>query len=353
VKNSAWRRKVGLARSLWRRSPAFLPERATVILTERCHLRCQFCRLWEDPQSGVSTETWLQFFRANPQLRWVNLSGGELFAKEQLPALLRGLLDALPDLALLDFPTAGQRPEAVVELVQQLMDSDLPQLVVTVSIDGGREVHDELRGVPGAFERAFETFRSLQSIAGRRFQVCIGCTLTERAELQVKSLQEELQRLAPDLSRNLIHFNLAHHSSHYYRNQEFQEWPQEAALRQLEQARLRADPLSWVEWIYGRLARSSLAAGFPAVGCEALRHTIFVAPDLTVFPCSIWERDLGNLQDFDLSLEKLLQSSISHTVRQEIDAGQCPGCFSPCEALPAMLAHPVRATWRALKASRP
>src|SRR5262249_57551070 len=97
---SAARRGAGL----WRAPRRGRPLKVTAVLTERCHLRCDFCRLWEAPDPGVPTATWIEFFRANPFLRWVNLTGGELFAKERLDELLDGILVPLPRLGPLAFP---------------------------------------------------------------------------------------------------------------------------------------------------------------------------------------------------------------------------------------------------------
>jgi MoaA/NifB/PqqE/SkfB family radical SAM enzyme len=326
------------------------PIKVTAILTERCHLKCAFCRLWEAPASGANAAEWLAFFRANPFLRWVNLSGGELFALPQggLQPLLRGIVDVLPRLELLDFPTAGQRPDEVEEASRALLATRLPRLAVTVSLDGGPALHDELRGVPGAFERALETFARLRRLRADhpgRFVVVAGCTLTDRAEEQATSLARELAGRLPDFDARELHFNLAHHSSHYYRNTGFDGLPGEAALRVLERAARPSGALGWIERSYARLARRALREGFPPTGCEALVRTVFVGPDLDVHPCTIWERPLGNLRDFGLSLERLLAQPEVRVARAEIDARRCPGCFSPCEAMPAMAAHPLRTTF--------
>jgi MoaA/NifB/PqqE/SkfB family radical SAM enzyme len=327
------------------------PPKLTAILTERCHLRCDFCRLWESPRAGAPIADWLALFRANPFLRWVNLSGGELFAVAQLGTLLRGIVEALPKLELLDFPTAGQRPDEVLAAVDLLLATRLPRLAVSLSLDGGPALHDELRGVAGAFERAFETFARLRKLRSRRLVVVAGCTLTDRAEEQAESLSRELERRldgsagAPRFRRDEIHFNLAHHSSHYYRNAAFAGLPGEAALRVLERsaaARTNGGAVGWIERHYARLARRALRDGFPPTGCDALVRTLFVGPELDVHPCTIWERPLGNLRDFGFSIERLLAQDEVARARAAIVERACPGCFSPCEAAPAMVAHPLR-----------
>jgi MoaA/NifB/PqqE/SkfB family radical SAM enzyme len=333
---------LSLAAALLRAPRRGRPLKVTAVLTERCHLRCEFCRLWEAPRAGVPTFEWLAFFRANRFLRWVNLTGGELFAKERLDELLEGIVAALPALALLDFPTAGQMPDAVEASVRRLLATRLPRLAVSVSLDGGPALHDELRGVPGSFERAFETFARLRPLRSARFTLVAGCTLTDRAEEQEKTLVAELSRRLADFSPRELHWNLAHQSTHYYRNPGFTGRPGAAALEVLRRSPRPAGPLGWIESHYARLAPRALEEGFPPVGCDALLRTVFVAPDLTVYPCTIWERPLGNLADFDLSLERLLARAEVEQARREIVARRCPGCFSPCEAVPTMLAHPLR-----------
>lgn len=347
-----WTRSAGLLARLWRRRPSGGPTRVTAILTERCHLRCDFCRLWEAPHPGAPLSEWSTVFRSNPGLRWVNLSGGELFALDRLGPFLEQLVGDLPHLALLDFPTAGQRPAEVEKTVRQLLATRLPRLVVSVSLDGGPALHDELRGVPGAFERALETYLLLRPLRSRRFQVRLGCTLTERAKAQAAGLESELRRRIPDFRRDEVHFNLAHHSSHYYRNAEFTSWPGREALEVLESGRRGLTPVGWVEWIYQSCARRALRDNFPPMGCEALRHTVFIASDLTVHPCSIWNRPLGNLRDVGHDLTRLFQDLRAREARTLIERRQCPGCFTPCEAVPAILAHPLRSTWLGLRNGR-
>jgi MoaA/NifB/PqqE/SkfB family radical SAM enzyme len=341
---AAWLSSARLAAALLARPHPGRPLKVTAILTERCHLRCDFCRLWESPAAGAPVEEWLAFFRANPFLRWVNLSGGELFAlaNGRLSRLLAGVVEALPRLELLDFPTAGQRPDEVEEAVDLLLSTRLPRLAVTVSLDGGPRLHDELRGVEGAFERAFDCFAQLRRRRRSRLVVVAGCTLTDRAQEQEHSLAVELERRLPDFDRRELHFNLAHHSSHYYRNRAFGGLPGQAALRVLAAAPRPRGALGWIERHYARLAARALAQGFPPTGCEALARTVFVGPDLDVHPCTIWDRPLGNLRDFGFSLERLLARPAAAAARAQIEARRCPGCFSPCEAVPAMLAHPIR-----------
>lgn len=345
---AAWLGRARLLAALVRAPLPGRPQKITAIVTERCHLRCQFCRLWEAPVAGAASDEWRAFFAANPFLRWVNLSGGELFAKESgaaLRTLLDGIVAALPHLELLDFPTAGQRPDEVLAAVDTLLATRLPQLAVSVSLDGGPALHDELRGVAGSFDRAFDCFARLRQRRSSRCLVVAGCTLTERAQAQAESLAAELARRLPDFDRRELHFNLAHHSSHYYRNAAFDQLPGAEALAVLARWPKPAGPLGFLERHYARLAPRALREGHPPLGCEALRRTVFVGPDLDVHPCTIWDQPLGNLRQFDLSLERLLTAPPARAARATVERRACPGCFSPCEALPVLASRPFATAW--------
>src|SRR6185503_14055162 len=97
-----------------RRAP-FDPFKLTWILTEHCSLTCGTCRLWAgDPHAGPSLADIEAVLENNPQLTWVNPSGGDLVERPDAPAIIERLVTRLPDLALLDFPTAGQDTRATL-----------------------------------------------------------------------------------------------------------------------------------------------------------------------------------------------------------------------------------------------
>ena len=105
------RRYLALARAVVRaRGRAFDPFKLTWILTERCSLRCGTCHLWAtQPADGPSLDDVRRVVDANRHLTWINLSGGDFVERDDAPELVRAIVEGCPDLALLDFPTAGRR----------------------------------------------------------------------------------------------------------------------------------------------------------------------------------------------------------------------------------------------------
>ncbi|MCB9899171.1 MAG: radical SAM protein [Planctomycetes bacterium] len=337
------RRYLALARAVLRaRRRAFDPFKLTWILTEQCSLRCRTCHLWVgEPHAGPSADVVERVLVANPQLTWLNLSGGDLVERPDAPALLESVARHGRDLALVDFPTAGQDTRATLAALQPLLGSDVPRVYVTVSLDGPDAVHDRLRGVPGAAERARATLAALARIRRPGFRAVAGMTLSKHNVPDARP--DDLRALLPDaVPAGELHVNLAHHSSHYYRNTDDVAPPSETALALLDEvlaARPRGiSPLTLVERRYAHLARRFLLEGRVPGRCGALRASVYLASDLTVYPCTIFDRPIGNLADVGYALRRIPELLPARAALAEVEARACPGCWSPCEAFPTLLA---------------
>ncbi len=136
----------------------------------RCNCRCAMCDIWKRT-SGESIEPdrfarYLEDF-AGLNVEWVVFSGGEPLMHPQLDVLCsmakaRGL-----HVTIL---TTGLLLERNAEWIAGTVDD------VIVSLDGPPEVHDRIRGIPGAFARIA---RGVSALRARRagFPVSARCTV--------------------------------------------------------------------------------------------------------------------------------------------------------------------------------
>mgnify|MGYP000767539097 CR=1 FL=1 len=60
-----------------------IPTDASIILTYRCPMRCKMCNIWENP-TEKSKEIQPEELRTLPRLKFINLTGGEPFIREDL-----------------------------------------------------------------------------------------------------------------------------------------------------------------------------------------------------------------------------------------------------------------------------
>ncbi|MHC5210046.1 MAG: hypothetical protein ACYTG2_04950 [Planctomycetota bacterium] len=341
------RRHSALARAVLRaRRRPFDPFKLTWIVTERCSLRCATCHLWAGtPEAGPELEEIRRVLAANRHLTWLNLSGGDLVERHDAVGLLQAVADELPDLALLDFPTAGQDPEATCEALQPVLQSDIPRIYVTVSLDGDDALHDRLRGAPGAARRARETFGRLRAIRRPGFHVAYGMTLS-RYNVPADPVADPATLLPRDVAARDLHLNLAHHSAHYYRNNaDVAPPPAEALAVVAALTRNRGcsrSALDLVEARYWKLARRFLAEGDSGQACGALRASVYLGADLRVYPCTIFDEPLGHLADVDYSLRRIPELPRARATLGLVDDRRCPRCWSPCEAFPTLLLNAGR-----------
>jgi MoaA/NifB/PqqE/SkfB family radical SAM enzyme len=339
------RRLWALGRALRRgTAPDGLPYKLTLILNGRCPTRCVYCSIWQTPSPDeLTAPEWDRVFRSARRAVWVNLSGGEIFMRPDLPEILDALCTRLPELYLVDFPTTGYYPERTVAACEQLVRAGVGRVLVTVSLDGPRGLHDELRGRRGAWERACEGMSALRAAGLPRVQSFFGMTLFPSNADRVEETVEEARARVPGLRRTDFHFNVGMESGHYYRNEGISARPPPAVLDVVRRHRRRGwGPVAALERAYQRRIGRYLETGRSPVPCTALRGSVFVDPQGVVYPCSIYSRPLGFLRESGYDLGVVLRRAEAHRARRAVVEERCPGCWTPCEAYQSLFAHWLR-----------
>jgi MoaA/NifB/PqqE/SkfB family radical SAM enzyme len=123
------------------------PESINIYPTDRCNLKCGMCFQRLRPQHGeLPIETWFgiidRFARFKPR---IHLSGGEPFLYQDIVKLIACIKKNKLFLTITTNGTfLGEHAEW---LIRQGVNR------IHVSLDGPRDIHDSIRGVPGAFDR--------------------------------------------------------------------------------------------------------------------------------------------------------------------------------------------------------
>jgi MoaA/NifB/PqqE/SkfB family radical SAM enzyme len=318
-----------------------------VVLTERCDCRCEICWIWKKPKGREpSPEDLARFLKDAGTIRWLNLTGGEVFLREDFEQVVLAALDAEPRLAVLDFPTTGQRTDRIVPLVTRIAARGVPRFYVTVSLEGPPALNDRLRGRPGAFENAVATFAALRRVEG--VKPFVGLTLSEKNAHAVAETVAAVAERVPGFSERELHLNVATTSGHYYDNLEagvVRPSDPASAIRDVLRRRRRPTPTDWLESTYLRLVPAFARTGRSPLPCRSLASSVFVAPSGEVHPCTVYARPLGNA--WETPLPALLATPEAEDARRAVREDRCPGCWSPCEAYQTILSNLPRALLRA------
>jgi len=345
---------IGLARDVVRANVGApsLPYKLTLVATYHCNFRCEMCGIWQKTSVGEMTPQEVAgFFDRWRQFSWVHLTGGELFMRRDLEDLVDAIVEADRSLYLLNFPTTGWFGDRTIALVERVLRRGVGRLMTTISIDGPRELHDEMRGLAGSWDRAVDTLRRLRAIARRNFQVVAGMTLLARNAARVDDTIAAIRAVVPGFAPTDLHLNIGHESPHYFDNSGSLAHggrPAIAAAIDAHRARVGPSlhPVRFLENRYQALVADYYRDARSPLPCTALSSSCFIDPYWQVYPCSIWDRAIGNLRDAQFDLGRLWASAAATETRQAVVDEQCPHCWTPCEAYPTILGNLMKAVSR-------
>ena len=330
------------------RSPA-LPYKVTFVATYRCNFRCEMCHIWQKKSVNEMTVGEVErFFGQWPQFRWVQLTGGELFMRRDVDDLVAAIQQRCRALFLLSFPTTGWFGDRTVELVEKTLNRGIGRLMVTISIDGPRALHEEMRGLPGSWDRGIETYRRLRGIRRSGFQTVVGMTLMEKNAAMVNETIAAIQQVVPGFTRGDLHLNIGHESGHYFGNVGYAIPSHDDQIIDVIEAHRRENrtwlhPVDFLENRYQALIPRYYATHKSPLPCTALATSCFIDAHWNLYPCSIWGEVVGNLRDNEFNLRALWEGARRREYRQEVAEERCPHCWTPCEAYPTIFDHLARA----------
>ena len=318
------------------------PYKLFFVVTKACHSRCVNCSIWKlKPENELTLDEIRAFAERNPYFSWIDFTGGEVTDRKDFAELVDAFVKSQPDLLLVHFPTNGLKPKRTEDLCRELVARKTPNLTVTVSIDGPESVNDELRGIPGDFRKAVETYKRIREIKG--ISTYVGMTLYERNSHLIVETLEALKKEIPDFRANNLHVNIPHTSGHYYDNSETNPKATLQMLDELEKFKNMKErtftPFEIIDGIYQGSIREYLESGVSPVDCAALMSSCYLSEMGLLYPCTIWDAPLGNIRDSDYRIEEMLHSEKARNLREALLKKQCPNCWTPCEAYQSIFAN--------------
>lgn len=266
------------------------PTEAFCAVTYRCNCRCTICDVWQKEPSYEVEPSF--FYRLPPTLRLVNLTGGEPFMRKDLPEIAEAISDRCPD-ARLHLSTNGLLTSRIVDDTRRILKINC-RTGVRVSLDGLGEVHDRIRGVPGAFEKAMATVKALRDAGVRDLGVAF--TLTAGNEEQLVPVYHLARSMGLDFSTAVVHS-----SAHFFGEKGTAAPDADLGTRMLRQLqRLQLSGWSVKQWLraYFTDGQIDYLNDKPRkIRCGAGREFFFLDPGGNVYPCPVLDRPFGSLTD--------------------------------------------------------
>jgi MoaA/NifB/PqqE/SkfB family radical SAM enzyme len=334
-----------------------LPFSLVVSVSYRCNSRCQTCGVWRKTSEEMSAGEWRQVFdHLGRTPFYLTFTGGEPFLRADLHEIvIAGAELCRP--GVITIPTNGLLTRRIVERTDQICAAaPHSQVGLNLSLDGVGEEHDQIRGVPGNWQRAMETWQALKALQEKHDNLVLSVhTVVSRLNVgRIREIVEGLEFLAPDsyitevaeerVELDTVGWDITPSAGEYapiadYLSARARGAPAPGAqaaprkpLARLTQA-FRAE--------YYQLARRVLEQQRQVIPCQAGWASGHIAPDGDVWTCCVRAEPVGNLRQTGYDLRPIWFEQVGELrrLRRSIAAGEC-ACPMANASYANMLLHP-------------
>lgn len=274
-------------------------------ITYRCNSKCVMCNVWKMYPSGEATpEEFAQFMKDEifREVAGVGVNGGEPSLVSNLPDYIDAIL-TLPKLKHLNIITNGFASKRVLDLCEEIYGKCKKKGVhfsLYVSLDGVGEVHDRVRGIPGAFWKAMAVVEEIIKNSGKycdSFKV--GFTITRQniynlmefdAFAQKMCIPVEYRLAVPirrlDNQMNEENYSIFHDKRMKHLAREFFHYKYKTETNLMEKFKYFG--------IYYYLTAKEPER---ILGCEWKEDGITLDPDGSIYYCAVASKKLGSLRE--------------------------------------------------------
>lgn len=322
------------------------PTDASIILTYRCPMQCKMCNIWANP-TDKRKEIQASELESLPPMKFINLTGGEPFIREDLEEIVRVCYTKAPRIVI---STSGWFEDKVIALAKKF-----PDIGIRISIEGLSQKNDELRGRQGGFDKGLRTLLKLKEMGLK--DIGFGCTVSNNNSSDMLSLY----RLSKSLGMEFA--TAAFHNSYYFHKDDNCITNKEqvcADFEKLVNMQLQeAHPKSWFRAFFNMGLINYIEGGKRLLPCEAGTVNFFIDPYGEVYPCNglecrYWKESMGNIRNAADFME-IWTSEQADKVRAMVR--KCPkNCWMVGTASPVMhkyLKYPatwaLKNKWRSLR----
>ena len=327
------------------------PEVAILPVTYLCNAHCDMCALGDLKQRDRLSDAELAALFGHPSisktLRAINFTGGEPTLRKDLPELVALLVDACPNLESFSLNSNGmlRTSAAIITRVIDVARSRGKKLYLFFSLDGVGTLHDEIRGVRGAFTSTVRTIDAIRALQVPSAELRIGVSATATFK-NIDHLQDVLEfAVQRDLAVSFtfpmqtdVYMNNLDRVDRFHANAEMVEKFASFLDRLEDYPSHVSPPLSFY-----RSLQATLRGGRRTAPCIFQRGGFFLEPDGKVRPC--WRSSellFGELAE--QSFEEIWFGDRRRNIVATIEERFCSSCPSPCYVgFPSQLFEPVPA----------
>jgi MoaA/NifB/PqqE/SkfB family radical SAM enzyme len=296
-----------------------------------------------------------RLFKSLGHVYFVNISGGEPFLRRDLPDIIE-LANNLLTPGVIHTPTNAILPSRIEEMTEDILKRLKASgrhvfFTVKPSFDGIGELHDEIRGIPGNFEKLLDTISRLKRLKNKYSNLEIGAgTVISNFNIDhIKEIADYVHSLGLD---SYISEIAEQRSEMFNQSDDITPSAQkyEDAIRlfsdesrkHLSKAGNLGRRTGAFRLVYYDLVIRILKENRQVLPCYAGISNVHISPYGDVWPCCVlgYEKSMGRLKDSNFDFHKIWRSERAREVRQYIKSGDC-WCPLANQAYSNMLMNPA------------
>ncbi len=329
--------------------PRMLPFSVVVSVSFRCNSRCQTCGVWQRQSEELTAAEWRQVFvRLGRAPAYLTFTGGEPFLRADLPEIVvAGAEECRP--GVITLPTNGLLTRRIVDATAEMCAAaPAVQFGLNLSLDELEAGPDAIRGVPGNWHRALETWQGLKALQATHKNLVLSVhTVISRLNVaRARDIAEGLSFLAPDsyitevaeerVELGTVGWEITPTAAEYGPVADYL-----SARARAVRARGLARFTQAFRAQYYQLAKAVLQQQRQVIPCHAGWASGHLAPNGDVWTCCIRAEAAGNLREsgYDLRPIWFEQTGGLRALRRSIAAGEC-ACPMANASYANMLLHP-------------
>ena len=260
------------------------PTDMCIIVTYRCPMQCQMCNIWKNP-TQKEKEITLAEIKKLPSVKFINITGGEPFVREDLEEIIEICFQKSPRVVI---STSGWFEDRIIKMTKRF-----PNIGIRISIEGIKDIG-------------------------------FGITVSNHNSADMLSLYQLSKSLGMEFA------TAAFHNSYYFHKEDNYITNQEEVCNDfktlIEWQLKEKHPKSWFRAYFNMGLINYIHDNQRLLPCEAGLVNFFVDPYGEIYPCNgledkFWKESMGNIRQSG-SFYEIWHSEQAEKIRQKVR--NCP-----------------------------
>ena len=327
--------------------PKMYPFSVVVSVSFRCNSKCRTCDVWRKPNDDMSAEEWDKVFASLGRTPfYITFTGGEPFLRKDLDDMVVSAYKHCRP-SVITIPTNGLLTDRIVERVERMCrECPESQIGLNLSLDGLGEEHDDIRGVPGNWDKSMRTWECLKELQAKHknLVLTVHTVVSRFNQHRFRDIYDGLQFLQPDsyitevaeerVELDTVGWGITPDPDQYAPIADFLSQQARSrhskGLARVTQA-FRAE--------YYQLAKRVLYERTQVIDCYAGWASAHIAPNGDIWSCCIRAEPVGSLRHTNYDLAPIWFGERMAKLRKSIYEKEC-ACPMANASYANMLLHP-------------